>query len=42
VGEAKLLDPLTVSADGAAIGSDLRLREHHAYIHDCLSTTAGR
>src|SRR5215472_18957501 len=41
VGEAKLLHALSVSADGAAVGPDLGLREYHAYIHDCLFTTAG-
>jgi hypothetical protein len=42
VGEAEFLDTLTIGAHGAAIGSDLSLREYHAYIHDCLSTTADR
>src|SRR5580700_4464668 len=42
VGEAKLLGPLAVRADGTPIGSDLSLRKHHADIHDCWSTTSAR
>jgi hypothetical protein len=34
VREAKLLNPLSVSADGTPIGADLGLREHDADIHD--------
>lgn len=34
VGEAQLLDPLNVGTDRAAVGANLGLREHDAYIHD--------
>ena len=42
VGEAKLLDPLSVGADGAAIGADLGLRKHDADIHESLSIMVAR
>ncbi len=40
MGEAKLLDPLGVSADGTSIGADLGLRENDTDLHQRDSAPA--